>query len=216
MTALSAASASSASAAQATDADGRGRDEARVLVGEQLRLGFAVAGQQDRIGSQEVSHRRHGVYCAAHRGVVAKLDSCPTHPSPTEAQRRSGLGSTHANPAASAPFRPAKTPPRTTFGAPDPETETVVINKPDPDDDPESPEGQQRERRFTAPGFDAKETAIIATPVEPATEVFPPAGEAAQPGTPRKWLSHNRFHPDSGRSYGRRGNSTGAGCWRWS
>ncbi|BBZ49774.1 hypothetical protein H7H82_01240 [Mycobacterium heidelbergense] len=69
---------------------------------------------------------------------------------------------------------------------PDPETETVVINKPDPDDDPESPEGQQRERRFTAPGFDAKETAIIATPVEPATEVFPPAGEAAQPGTPPK------------------------------
>lgn len=69
---------------------------------------------------------------------------------------------------------------------PDPETETVVINKPDPDDDPESPEGQQRERRFTAPGFDAKETAIIATPVEPATEVFAPAGEAAQPDIPPK------------------------------
>lgn len=57
----------------------------------------------------------------------------------------------------------------------DAETETVVI-RPDsggesaePD---ESADGSQRERRFTAPGFDAKETAIIATTPEPATEVF--------------------------------------------
>jgi hypothetical protein len=65
---------------------------------------------------------------------------------------------------------------------PEPETETVVI-KPDPDGDPEeNPEGQQRERRFTAPGFDAKETQVIATAAEPATEVFgtPPA----HPGPP--------------------------------
>jgi hypothetical protein len=71
---------------------------------------------------------------------------------------------------------------------PDPETETVVINKPDPDDEQdENPEGQQPERRFTAPGFDAKETAIIATPAEPATEVFatspgPPPGQPPLPG----------------------------------
>jgi hypothetical protein len=73
----------------------------------------------------------------------------------------------------------------------DPETETVVINKSDPGDDPDAnPERPQRERRFTAPGFDAKETAVIATPTEPATEVFasPPGGEAAtaQTGVPPK------------------------------
>jgi hypothetical protein len=63
----------------------------------------------------------------------------------------------------------------------DPETETVVINKSDQGNDPEAnPEGQQRERRFTAPGFDAKETQVIATPAEPATEVFAsPPTEAA-------------------------------------
>jgi hypothetical protein len=72
----------------------------------------------------------------------------------------------------------------------DPETETVVINKRDRDNDPEAnPEGKQRERRFTAPGFDAKETTVIATPVEPATEVFasPPAeGATTQMGVPPK------------------------------
>jgi hypothetical protein len=63
---------------------------------------------------------------------------------------------------------------------PDPETETVVIDKPDLGTGPKAdPEGQQRERRFTAPGFDAKETAIIATTPEPATEVF-----STTPGQP--------------------------------
>ncbi|MEB3984032.1 hypothetical protein OQ968_22550 [Mycobacterium sp. 663a-19] len=65
----------------------------------------------------------------------------------------------------------------------DAETETVVINKPEPAGDPEpNPEGQQRERRFTAPGFDAKETAVIATTPEPATEAF--ATPQAPPGPP--------------------------------
>lgn len=71
----------------------------------------------------------------------------------------------------------------------DAETETVVI-KQDPGAAPDAPEGQQRERRFTAPGFDAKETAIIATPQEPATEVFASPqggeGETTQPGVPPK------------------------------
>jgi len=71
------------------------------------------------------------------------------------------------------------------------ETETVVINQPEPDDDPEAnKEPQQRERRFTAPGFDAKETQIIATTPEPATEVFatPPGqdGPPTQMGVPPK------------------------------
>jgi hypothetical protein len=72
----------------------------------------------------------------------------------------------------------------------DTETETVVINKPDPDNDPgEQPEGQQRERRFTAPGFDAKETAVIATAPEPATEVFhTPPGPTAGPNAPTEQI----------------------------
>lgn len=72
----------------------------------------------------------------------------------------------------------------------DTETETVVINRPDPHSGPqEVPDTPQRERRFTAPGFDAKETAIISTTAEPATEVFatPPGQDGtAQFGVPAK------------------------------
>ncbi|ANR91177.1 Rv0361 family membrane protein [Mycobacterium avium] len=71
----------------------------------------------------------------------------------------------------------------------DAETETVVINKPDPPSGPqETPDGPQRERRFTAPGFDAKETTIIATTPEPATEAFVPPGQdnTTQFGVPPK------------------------------
>jgi hypothetical protein len=73
----------------------------------------------------------------------------------------------------------------------DSETETVVINKPDPASGPQDiPDGPQRERRFTAPGFDAKETTVIATTPEPATEVFAtspgPDGPTAQMGVPSK------------------------------
>lgn len=72
----------------------------------------------------------------------------------------------------------------------DAETETVVINKPDRPSGPQQvPDGPQRERRFTAPGFDAKETAVISTTPEPATEVFasPPGQEGtAQFGVPPK------------------------------
>lgn len=68
---------------------------------------------------------------------------------------------------------------------PDPETETVVIDKPDPGDGPASnPDDQQRERRFTAPGFDAKETAVIHTTPEPATEVFSTSGQPGPAGQP--------------------------------
>ena len=68
----------------------------------------------------------------------------------------------------------------------------MVINKPDSgvNEPEESPGSQQRERRFTAPGFDAKETAVIATTPEPATEVFAtppgPGGPTAQLGLPPK------------------------------
>ncbi|HUE32132.1 MAG TPA: hypothetical protein VMQ38_04370 [Mycobacterium sp.] len=85
----------------------------------------------------------------------------------------------------------------------DAETETVVINKPEPAGDPEpNPQGQQRERRFTAPGFDAKETTVIATTPEPATEVFttPPgaAGVPGQSGMPPKAAVPQSIPPREG------------------
>jgi len=83
------------------------------------------------------------------------------------------------------------------------DAETVVINRPEPDEDPEAnPERQQRERRFTAPGFDAKETAVIATTPDPATEVFstPPtaAGTPGQVGMPPKAAVPQSIPPRDG------------------
>jgi hypothetical protein len=61
----------------------------------------------------------------------------------------------------------------------DAETETVVI-KSDPDESDTNPEGQP-ERRFTAPGFDAKETQVILTGEDPETEVIPKPRRAPRP-----------------------------------
>ena len=70
------------------------------------------------------------------------------------------------------------------------DAETEVIKGPGPARDPDGhADAQQRERRFTAPGFDARETAIISTGAEPATEVFasPPGPDAtAKRGVPPK------------------------------
>jgi hypothetical protein len=65
----------------------------------------------------------------------------------------------------------------------DPETETVVISTPEDDDPATTIEPQQEERRFTAPGFDAKETAVITTPPEQPTEVIPTQGDPRSQGT---------------------------------
>jgi hypothetical protein len=83
------------------------------------------------------------------------------------------------------------------------DAETVVLNKPEPAGDPEpNPEDQQRERRFTAPGFDDKETAIIATTPEPTTEVFatPPGAVGAPPpaGMPPKAAVPQSIPPRDG------------------
>jgi hypothetical protein len=63
---------------------------------------------------------------------------------------------------------------KTTEGycAADPATE--VIGPADQEQQPPIPQLQPGERRFTAPGFDAKETAIINTATDPATEAFEP------------------------------------------
>ncbi len=69
----------------------------------------------------------------------------------------------------------------------DSETETVAISTSDPEDDPDAnTDEQQRERRFTAPGFDAKETAVIATSADPATEVFAKPSESPGPAGPHE------------------------------
>lgn len=101
---------------------------------------------------------------------------------------------------------------------PDSETETVVIDKPDLGGDPEaSPDDQQRERRFTAPGFDAKETAVIHTTPEPATEVF--STSPSQPGSPgQPPIPPKSAVPQSipGRDGGRPRSAAGRGFnWGW-
>jgi hypothetical protein len=58
----------------------------------------------------------------------------------------------------------------------DPATE--VIDTPSTEHQPPMPQLQPGERRFTAPGFDAKETAIINAANEPATEAFAPGRPA--------------------------------------
>lgn len=63
----------------------------------------------------------------------------------------------------------------------DPATEVMAQAQRENDESPSQPQRQQRERRFTAPGFDAKETTVIDTASEPATEAFqqgsPPTGQ---------------------------------------
>jgi hypothetical protein len=73
---------------------------------------------------------------------------------------------------------------------------------------PRTPRG---ERRFTAPGFDAKETAVINAATEPATEVFdaghaPPGPTGARPRTAMPQLIPPRLgaklRPSTQRSWG--------------
>jgi hypothetical protein len=65
----------------------------------------------------------------------------------------------------------------------DPATE--VMAKAQGEQAPPKPHSARGERRFTAPGFDAKETAVINTAADPATEVFdahhPPSGPTQAP-----------------------------------
>lgn len=60
----------------------------------------------------------------------------------------------------------------------EPATEVMATAQPQAE---ARPEGEQGERRFTAPsGFDAGSTQRIDTPADPATEVFSPPGPAGQ------------------------------------
>lgn len=55
---------------------------------------------------------------------------------------------------------------------PDPATEVITTRDPDNEREHAKPAPEARERRFTAPGFDAKETTVIQTSPEPATKAF--------------------------------------------
>ncbi|BCQ10866.1 membrane protein [Mycobacterium heckeshornense] len=65
----------------------------------------------------------------------------------------------------------------------DAEPATDVMAKPDQEAEHQAakPQRKRGERRFTAPGFDAKETVVIETAAEPATEVFRTRQEPSQP-----------------------------------
>ena len=95
-----------------------------------------------------------------------------------------------------------------TYRGADPATE--VIGPPGQEQQAPQPHLQPGERRFTAPGFDAKETAIINAANEPATEVFaqgrqPVGGQAgARTATPQLIPPRlgSKFRPPGQRSWG--------------
>jgi hypothetical protein len=68
----------------------------------------------------------------------------------------------------------------------DAEPATEVMAKPDREGEHQTgkPHRPRGERRFTAPGFDAKETVVIETAAEPATEVFQTRQEPPKPTSP--------------------------------
>src|ERR1700761_7136053 len=91
----------------------------------------------------------------------------------------------------------------------DPPTEVMAASEDEPQaPKPHTPRG---ERRVTAPGFDAKETAVINAATEPATEVFdaghtPPGPTGARPRTAMPQLIPPRLgaklRPSTQRSWG--------------
>jgi hypothetical protein len=61
------------------------------------------------------------------------------------------------------------------------EPATEVMAKAQREQEASQPQRPRGERRFTAPGFDAKETAVINTAAEPATEIFETRQSPGQP-----------------------------------
>ncbi|MBO0866116.1 MAG: hypothetical protein J2P16_13710, partial [Mycobacterium sp.] len=63
----------------------------------------------------------------------------------------------------------------------DPATEVMSQARQENERDDAEPKPRRGERRFTAPGFDAKETTVIDAAAEPATEVFRAREDAGEP-----------------------------------
>ncbi|MHA7653723.1 Rv0361 family membrane protein [Mycobacterium sp. ML4] len=98
--------------------------------------------------------------------------------------------------------------------ASDSETETQVIATRNPHESLEATvPGGQPERRFTAPGFDAKETQVIATAQDAATEAFqthPAQGTPPTPPLPPKTAVPQSIPPRGGAKPGARQRN-----WGW-
>ena len=88
------------------------------------------------------------------------------------------------------------------YQAADPATE--VISPCAPEQQPPTPSLRPGERRYTAPGFDAKETAVISTANDPATEAFEPGQERPRTATPQLIPPRlgARLRPSTQRSWG--------------
>lgn len=93
----------------------------------------------------------------------------------------------------------------------EPATEVMARAREDSERDAANQQPQQGERRFTAPGFDAKETTVMQTAAEPATEVFRAGQQPTGPGetsprtaTPQLIPSRRgaRLRPSDQRSWG--------------
>jgi hypothetical protein len=89
------------------------------------------------------------------------------------------------------------------------EPATEVMARAQREQKPSRPRLARGERRFTAPGFDAKETAVINAAAEPATEVFEPGrpeSDGARPRTAMPQLIPPRLgaklRPSTQRSWG--------------
>ncbi len=118
----------------------RGRDDARTFVGKQFASASLSPGNRIGSGSQEITHQRHGSYCALGHvtstmgpieGWVAKpkepLDTGRTAPMSNAPEPDRSAGELGANWLASGPPILARNAPKAPPAPHDAETETVVI-----------------------------------------------------------------------------------------
>ena len=78
------------------------------------------------------------------------------------------------------------------------EPATEVMATSEHDQQAAKPRTPRGERRFTAPGFDAKETAVINAAIEPATEVFDTAHPSGPTGAPPRTATPQLIPPRLG------------------
>jgi hypothetical protein len=88
------------------------------------------------------------------------------------------------------------------YRAADPATEVIAPSE--REQQPPAPALQRGERRYTAPGFDAKETAVISAANDPATEAFEPGQAPPRTATPQLIPPRlgARLRPSTQRSWG--------------
>jgi hypothetical protein len=103
----------------------------------------------------------------------------PTGPDHDDASKASGFNSdSHIEDGVTEGIHPGAEPAEEHNAGPGSATEVISTDATREEHEIAPPLHDPRQRRFTAPGFDAKETAIIEAAADPATEVF-------RPGPPR-------------------------------